>query len=72
MPSTGSMCIHRQCQGISPNTAGTKATASSVPAQRSNADPLGRERIHVQPMPPSHSGNRKAVKPSDCSMRSLR
>ena len=28
--------------------------------------------IQVQPIPPSHSGSRKAVSPRDCNMRSLR
>ncbi len=71
-PSTGSMCSHRQCQGMRPNTAGTNASASNVPIQRNRAEPLGRERIQVQPTPPSHKGSRKAVSPSVCNMRSLR
>src|SRR5208283_1359348 len=69
-PSTGSTCNQRQCHGKRPKTAGKKASASSAPTQRRIGEPPGRERIHVQPTPPSHTGSRKAVSPSDCSSRS--
>ena len=65
------MCNQRQCHGKSPNTAGRKARASTVPTQRKMGEPPGRECIHVQPRPPIHNGSRNAVRPSDCSKRSL-
>ncbi len=46
--------------------------ASRVPIQRSTGEPPGRECIQVQPIPASHRGRKKAVKPSVCSKRSLR
>ena len=42
---------------------------SADPAQE--AEPLGRERIQVQPMAASQRGIRKAVTPSVCSRMSL-
>src|SRR5271157_5580820 len=71
-PSTGSTPSQSQCQGRRPKTAGMKRMARRVPIQRSTGEPLGRECIQVQPIPPSHRGSKKAVKPRDCSKRSLR
>ncbi len=70
-PSMGTRCSQSQCHGSSPNTAGRNRSASNVPVQRSHAEPLGRECIHVQPRPPSQSGRRNAVRPMLCSSRSL-
>ena len=70
-PSIGSRRSQRQCQGRSPSAAGRKIRPSSVPVQRSQGEPLGRECIQVHPSPPSHSGIRNAVIPIDCSSRSL-
>ena len=68
-PSTGSRCSQCQCHGISPKTAGTQNSASSVPVQRSHGDPPGRECNQVQPSPPSHSGMKNAVSPRDAAAR---
>ena len=59
-PSTGTMCSQRQCQGSSPKTAGRKTSARMVPIQRRIGEPPGRDRIQVQPTPPSHSGKQES------------
>src|ERR1019366_2886797 len=71
-PSTGTAFSQCQFHGRSPNTGGTKRTAITNPPQRNNADPLVRERIQVQPRPPSHKGRKKAVRPMDWSRKSLK
>ena len=60
------MCIQRQCQGVRPKTAGRKVRASSVPIQRSSAEPLGRERIQesadaAQPQGQQEGGEAKGL-----------
>jgi hypothetical protein len=68
-PSMGLPCQSKR-QGNSPRTAGKNTSARIVPIQRSHAEPPGRERIQVQPSPPSHRGRKKAVRPSDCTITS--
>src|SRR5271166_2649707 len=72
VPLTGIFPSHSQRHGSRPRTAGRNTSASTVPIQRNHAEPPERERIHVQPSPPSHNGRKNAVIPRTCSRRSLR